>query len=132
MTEKGVAMLAKGATGGGVAMAAVLPVETWLWAVFIPMGLVLGMSARAARLLDKRKPWADVRRDFGVSLLAGGGNGLLAGMVIWTAGLNYLQGMGVAFICAFIGVGSFELGSKWALRKWVDDQRNQPSGNKEN
>lgn len=123
MTAEGVATMTKGVAGGGIALAAVLPFETWLWAVFIPVGLLLGMAARAARMLERRKTWGDVRRDFTVSLLAGGGNGLLAAVIIWGAGLNYLQGMGVAFICAFMGVGSFELAVRWVLRKFVEDQK---------
>lgn len=92
-----------------------------LWALFILAGLILGWMARIGRMVSHNNTWKDIRRDLLVSLLIGGGNGLLAIVIISTFTLSYLQGVGIAFICAFAGVRTLETAVKWLFRKFMED-----------
>lgn len=97
-----------------------LPIDV-LWIFFIMLGLILGWMARIGRMVEQRKEWIDIRHDLLVSLLIGGGNGLLATIIIFWFGLNYLQGVGVAFLCAFLGVRTLETAARWMLNKFLED-----------
>lgn len=97
-----------------------LPID-FVWVTFILLGMILGWLARAGRMISQEHSWYDIKRDMLVSLLIGGGNGLLATIIIFWLGLNYLQGVGVAFICAFFGVKTLEAVGKWILRKFLEE-----------
>lgn len=99
---------------------ATMPFDPW-WAIFILFGLFLGWMARVGRMVGQHKRWVEIRLDLLVSVLVGGGNGLLATIIIFGFGLNYLQGVGVAFICAFAGVRTLEMAVRWAFRKFMED-----------
>ena len=94
-------------------------------AVFVPLGFLLGVMARAGRLIGEHKSWCDIRRDLGISLLISGANMLLAALIIQRFDLSYLPGLAVSFGCAFSGVGSVieatRLGFMWLFRHFVED-----------
>lgn len=96
------------------------PFDMW-WLVFIPLGLLAGWLARAARMVERDETWGAVKRDLLVSMLAGASNGILAAMLIWLGSLNYLQGIGAACVCAFLGTGALERAVQWTLRKLVGE-----------
>lgn len=73
------------------------------WACIIALGLLLGWAARIGSLVKVKKSFKDITNDVIYSILIGGGNGILAGIVIFALNLTYLQGLGVAFIAAFAG-----------------------------
>lgn len=112
---------AKYGTGLIISYIAASPVD-WRLLIVIPLGLMLGWMARAGRMVGDNKPWSDIRRDLIVSLLIGGANGLLAGLVIWWLNLSYLPGLAVAFVCAFGGVQSLDQAAKWARRQIINDE----------
>lgn len=116
MTPGGEEMLAKAAAGMLVPMLTIVPFDLW-WLLFVPLGLMAGWLARAARLVERQRPWGEVRRDLIVSVLAGASNGIVAALLIWLGELNYLQGIGVACVCAFLGTGTLERAARWAIRK---------------
>lgn len=91
------------------------------WIVLIIFGLILGWLARLGRLVQDRASADRIKRDLVVSLLIGGGNGLLATIIIFGLGLNYVQGVGVAFICAFAGIRTLDTAVKWLINKLVED-----------
>ena len=101
-----------------------LPFDPW-WLVFVPLGFLLGVMARAGRLIGEHKSWCDIRRDLGISLLISGANMLLAALIIQRFDLSYLPGLAVSFGCAFSGVGSVieatRLGFMWLFRHFVED-----------
>ncbi len=97
---------------GGLPIAAV-------WIVILLAGLLAGTLARAARMFERRAPWAEIRRDLIVSLLIFGANGLLSALVIHWEHLDYLAGMGVAFLFAFGGVQAIEAVLRRAYRNLV-------------
>ena len=101
-----------------------LPFDPW-WLVFVPLGFLLGVMARAGRLIGEHKSWCDIRRDLGISLLISGANMLLAALIIQQSNLGYLPGLAVSFGCAFSGVGSVieatRLGFMWLFRHFVED-----------
>lgn len=113
-------------TGGAASVAFVmptlaqLPFDAW-WLVFLPLGLVLGWSARAGKLLGENKPWAAIRRDLLVSVLIGGANALLAAVVIAQFHLAFLPGVAVAFVCAFGGVQTLQSAVDWGWKQFVND-----------
>lgn len=113
-------------TGGAASVAFVmpalaqLPFDAW-WLVFLPLGLMLGWSARAGKMLGENKPWTMIRRDLFVSLLIGGANALLAAVVIAQFHLAYLPGVAVAFVCAFGGVQTLQAAVDWGWRQFVND-----------
>ena len=76
--------------------------------LFVIIGLIIGWLARVGKMIHDQKPAVFIKRDLIVSLLIGAGNGLLALIIISTFGLSYIQGIGVAFLCAFAGVRTFE------------------------
>lgn len=92
-----------------------------LWIPFILFGLVLGWLARIGRMVSQNKSGEDMKRDLLVSVLIGGGNGLLATMIIASLGLTYLQGVCVAFLCAFAGVRTLDTATRWLFRKIKED-----------
>lgn len=112
---------AKYGTGLIISYIAASPVD-WRLLIIIPLGLMLGWMARAGRMVGDHKPWTEIRRDLLVSLLIGGANGLLAGLVIWWLKLSYLPGLAVAFVCAFGGVQSLDQAAKWARRQIINDE----------
>lgn len=112
---------AKYGTGLIISYIAASPVD-WRLLIIIPLGLMLGWMARAGRMVGDNKPWPEIRRDLLVSLLIGGANGLLAGLVIWWLKLSYLPGLAVAFMCAFGGVQSLDQAVKWARRQIINDE----------
>ena len=112
---------AKYGTGLIISYIAASPVD-WRLLIIIPLGLILGWMARAGRMVGDNKSWPEIRRDLLVSLLIGGANGLLAGLIIWWLKLSYLPGLAVAFMCAFGGVQSLETAFKWAMRQFVSDE----------
>lgn len=93
------------------------------WIVLIIFGLILGWLARLGRLVQDRASAEKIKRDIEVSLLIGGGNGLLATIIIFGLGLNYIQGVGVAFICAFAGIKTLDTAVKWLISKLMEDYR---------
>lgn len=95
------------------------------WTLFIIIGLTIGWMARIGRMVEEKKNWSDIRQDIIVSLLIGGGNGLLATIIIFAFGLNYLQGVGVAFLCAFAGIKTLDTAVKWLFRKFMEDIKNE-------
>lgn len=95
----------------------------WWWAIFVPFGLMLGWMARAGRLLGENKSWPEIKKDFLVSVLIGGGNGILTALVIWWLALNYIQGVSIAFLFAFAGVGTLEAALRWVFKKILEDQK---------
>ena len=107
---------------------AVLPFHPW-WLVFVPLGIVLGWMARAARQVGQQQPLSYIFRDLIISVLVGGGNALLAALIINRLDLSYLAGMAVAFGCAFGGIASvdqiarFQRSWAWLKRHLVDDIR---------
>lgn len=94
-----------------------------VWLVIVPLGLLIGWMARASRSVTDHKPWEDIRRDLMASALVGGAHGTMAAFIIWCGDLNYLQGLGVTIIVAFMGISSVDVAIKWILRKFLDDQR---------
>lgn len=112
---------AKYGTGFIISYIAASPVD-WRLLIIIPLGLILGWMARAGRMVGDNKSWPEIRRDLVVSLLIGGANGLLAGLVIWWLKLSYLPGLAVAFMCAFGGVQSLDQAVKWARRQIINDE----------
>lgn len=92
-----------------------------VWVIVVMGGLILGWLARIARLIHQNKTFKEVYIDTLVSLLIGGANGLLATLLIYSLGLNYVQGIGAAFLCAFAGIKALEQGIKWIFKKLVDD-----------
>lgn len=95
----------------------------WWWAIFVPFGLMLGWMARAGRLLGENKTWPEIKKDFMVSVLIGGGNGILTALVIWWLALNYIQGVAIAFLFAFAGVGTLEAAVRWVFKKILEDHK---------
>lgn len=106
-----------------------LPFDPW-WIVFVLSGLILGWMARVGRLVNSNSSWLEIRKDILVSLLIGGGNGLLATILIVSFGLNYLQGVGVAFLCAFAGVRSLETAVRWLMNKFIEDYSSKDDQNR--
>lgn len=98
----------------------VLPFDI-LWIPFILLGLLLGWLARIGRMVGQNRSTEDMKRDMIVSLLIGGGNGLLATLIIASFGLTYLEGVGVAFLCAFAGVRTLENATRWLFKKIKED-----------
>lgn len=92
-----------------------------LWLVIIPAGLMIGTMAQAGRMVKARKTWDAIRREMLVSALVGGANALLASLAIWALELNYLQGLVVAALCAFGGVGTVENAFEWMWRHATND-----------
>lgn len=101
-----------------------LPIDL-TWALFIFFGLTIGWMARIGRMVEQKKSWVEIRQDLLVSLLIGGGNGLLATIIIFMLGLTYLQGVGVAFLCAFAGLKTIDAGVKWLFRKFLEEHNNE-------
>lgn len=96
------------------------PFDLW-WAIFVPLGLLLGWMARAGRMVQDRRSWADIRRDLLVNVLIGGANAVMAGLIIWYLHLAYLPGVGVAFGCAFGGVPTLYTMWTWGWRHFSAD-----------
>ena len=97
-----------------VPLAALFPFDLW-WLVVIPLGVFFGAAMRIAGMVSKQRVWGDIRRDICASILAGGGNGIIAAGIIQWADLNLLQGMGVAFACAFLGFSPGDKLARWLL-----------------
>lgn len=76
--------------------------------IFILIGLIIGSMARIGKLVDDEQTTKAIKKDLFVSLLISLGNGTLALIIITTLGLTYLQGLGVAFVCAFAGLRTIE------------------------
>jgi hypothetical protein len=98
-----------------------------VWLMIVPLGLVIGWMARASRSVTDRKPWDDIRRDLIASILIGGAHGTMAAFIIWCGDLNYLQGLGVTAVVAFMGIGSLDMMVRWLMRKIIDDQQGKRS-----
>jgi hypothetical protein len=96
------------------------PFDLW-WVLFVPLGLVLGWMARAGRMVNDSYAWPAIKKDLIVSILIGGANAVLAGLLIWWWNLAYLPGTGVAFACSFGGVSSINDAWLWARRHISDD-----------
>ena len=92
-----------------------------IWFAIIGVGLLFGWLARVGQMVQKHDSAESIKRDIVVSLLIGGGNGLLATIIIFSLGLNYLQGVGVAFLCAFAGVRALDSALKWVIKKLMED-----------
>lgn len=92
-----------------------------VWIILVGVGLIFGWMARVGQMVQKHDSFESIRRDVIVSLLIGGGNGLLATIIIFGFGLNYLQGVGVAFLCAFAGVRALDNALKWVIKKLMED-----------
>lgn len=96
------------------------PFDPW-WLLFVPLGLALGWSARAGKMLGEKKSWGEIRHDLWVSLLIGGANALLAAVIIAQFHLQYLPGVAVAFVCAFGGVQTLQSAVEWARNHIIND-----------
>ena len=96
------------------------PFDLW-WAIFVPLGLVLGWMARAGRMVQDRRSWRDIRRDLLVNVLIGGANAVMAGLIIWWLKLPYLPGVGVSFGCAFGGVPTLYTAWSWGWKHFSAD-----------
>lgn len=94
--------------------------DPW-WLIVIPLGLVIGTMAQTGRMVRNRRTWDDIKNELIVSALVGGANALLAALVIASAGLNYLQGLVIAALCAFGGVRTIEAAFAWAFRHFTQD-----------
>lgn len=88
-----------------------------IWVISILIGLFFGWTARIGKLVHQRSPWQAIRRDIIVSLLVGGGIGLISTIFIFITGASYLQGVGISFIFAFGGVSTLESIYKWILAR---------------
>jgi hypothetical protein len=99
---------------------AVVPFDPW-WALLIPSGLIVGMLARAGRMVGENRASDEIWRDLVVSLLIGGANAVLAALLIHSFGLDYLKGLAVSVLCGFGGVKSIESAARWAQRHVRED-----------
>lgn len=101
----------KGAVKAGgsvtVPMLALLPFDVW-WLPVIGVGLLFGTLMRVAGMVDAQKQAREIRRYMLASLLAGGGNGIIAAALIWALGVDMLQGLVVAFAVALVGFQPME------------------------
>lgn len=97
-----------------------MPFDMW-WALFVPVGLMLGWGGRVAKLVQQRQPWSEIKRDLIVSALAGGLNALLASAIIVWFRLDYLGGVFCAALCGFEGVRAIETAVDWIRRHVIND-----------
>jgi hypothetical protein len=88
-------------------------------ALVIAAGLVVGVMARTAQMIEKRKTLQDIKQDLLVSCLVGGANAILAAMIIWQWDLHYLQAIVVAALCSYGGVRTIDAAWKWAHTNYV-------------
>ena len=93
---------AKGTATVSIPILLTMPPEV-IWIAVIVFGLVCGSLMRTAKMVKDLRTGGDIRTDLLASLLAGGGNGIVAAMIIFLLNLNFLHGMAVAFTCAFVG-----------------------------
>ena len=104
-----------------IMMAAISSEVDLLWLIVIPAGLVIGTMAQAGLLVKAGTAHDEFRKQMLASVLVGLANCVLAGVIIWSLGLNYVQGLAAATLCAFGGVGSIETAFAWAYRHLLQD-----------
>ncbi|MED5545618.1 MAG: hypothetical protein VYD90_10230 [Pseudomonadota bacterium] len=114
-----------------LAVALVAQVFDPLWLIIIPAGLLIGTLAQAGRMVKANRTWNEIKHELLVSALVGGANALLASLVIWTMGLNYLQGLVAATLCAFGGVATIERAFEWMWKNFTRDAARLGHGREE-
>lgn len=89
---------------GAVLLPAMAAVD-WQWSLALTFGLVSGWFCRAAVPYMNRKPWAEVRREFVVSIMISGGS-LMA--TLWVARHLAADALGVGAIAWAVSFGGLK------------------------